>query len=190
MRLYLIRHARPEVAGGICYGRTDLHVQPDEHRKVLTALMPSVPKRAPIFSSPLRRCSELAALFAVALESDGVIHDDRLAEMDFGAWEMRAWNDLPRAEIDAWAADLPLYRPGNGESVLSVAQRVRLVLDELQAQRFHSAIVVCHAGIIRMLSACLRHSSVLDAAIAAAQLPHSIAYGELIVLDCYPLNVG
>lgn len=142
MRLYLIRHARHEVAEGICYGWTDLHVQPDEHRKVLTTLMPSLPMGVPIFSSPLRRCSELAALFSAALESEGIVHDDRLAEMDFGAWEMRAWNDIPRAEIDAWAVDLPLYRPGNGESVLRVAQRVRLVLDELLAQRIHSAIVI------------------------------------------------
>lgn len=190
MRLYLIRHARPEVTDGVCYGRTNLHVHPDEHRQVLTALIPSLPNGVPIYSSPLRRCSELATLLASALESDTVIHDDRLAEMDFGAWEMRAWNNIQRAEIDAWAADMPSYRPGGGECVLSVAQRIRLFLGELQTRRLCSAIVVCHAGTIRILSACLRNSSTVDAAFAAVQTPHSVAYGELIVLDCDLNDVG
>lgn len=189
MRLYLIRHARPDVPAGTCYGRTDLYVHPDEHRRVLMALTPSLPKGVPIFSSPLRRCRELALLFAAALEADGIILDDRLAEMDFGAWEMRSWNDIPRAEIDAWTADLQMYRPGNGESVLCVAQRVRGILNELQTQGFHGAILVCHAGIIRVLSACLHHSSLLGATIAATQVSHSIAYGELITLDFFSRNL-
>lgn len=188
MRLYLIRHGRPDVAGGICYGRTDLHVQQEEHRKVLTTLTSALPRGGPIFSSPLRRCSELAALLAVALESDAVIHDGRLVEMDFGAWEMRAWNDIDRAEIDAWVAGLHSYRPGDGESVMCVAQRVRSFLDALQAQQLPSAIIVCHAGTIRMLSACMHHSSPMDAAIAAARAPQSIGYGELIALDCETSN--
>ncbi|WP_136418917.1 histidine phosphatase family protein [Herbaspirillum sp. ST 5-3] len=184
MRLFLIRHARPDVTDGICYGRTDLPVRPEEHRTVLTQLMQALPRRVPIFSSPLKRCSELAALLVEPLGSKAVIHDTRLAEMDFGAWEMRAWTDIPRAEIDAWAAGLHSYRPGGGESVLGVAYRVRQLLNELQAQQPDSVIVVCHAGTIRVLLACLSHSTLMDVARAAAQVPHSIGYGELIALDC------
>lgn len=44
--------------------------------------------------------------------------------MGFGAWEMRAWNAIPRAEVDAWAADLLHYRPDGGENVLDMACRV------------------------------------------------------------------
>jgi broad specificity phosphatase PhoE len=43
---------------------------------------------------------------AAALESDVISHDSRLAEMDFGAWKMRRWNDIYRREIDAEDADL------------------------------------------------------------------------------------
>ena len=43
--------------------------------------------------------------------------DARLAELDFGHWEMQSWDGIPRAEVDAWAADVAHYRPGGGESV-------------------------------------------------------------------------
>jgi alpha-ribazole phosphatase len=156
---------------------------------VVAALTPFLPKNVPIFSSPLRRCSELAALLSDALGAV-VRHDPRLVEMNFGAWEMRSWNDIPRTEIDAWANDLHAYRPGGGENVLDVEQRIRSFLDDLQRQCHESAIVVCHAGTIRMLSACRRHCSSINAALAAAQTENRIGYGELIVLDFQIDNGG
>lgn len=184
MRLYLIRHGKPEVEGGLCYGRTDLHVPQHEHQRVAAALVASLPRSVPIFSSPLRRCRELAALLSGALESGQVIHDARLAEMDFGTWEMRSWDDIPHAEIDAWAGALHSYRPGGGERVLDVADRIHSFLDELRKQPHQSAIVVCHAGTIRLLSACQQYHSSADAALAAARIENRIGYGELMVLDC------
>lgn len=184
MRLYLIRHARPEVAPGICYGRTDLAVSPHDHAQVLSALMPVLPPNAPVFSSPLRRCRELAVQITTSLGSGQVIHDDRLAEMHFGEWEMRAWDDIPRAEVDAWTKDLAAYRPGGGESVLQMTQRVRSFYEEVRQQGLGNAIVVCHAGTIRLLSQCQRGGTLMEMALEAAQARHQIAYGELLILDC------
>lgn len=184
MRLYLVRHARPEVAAGICYGSTDLHVSQHEHASALAALVPALPRGLPMFSSPLRRCRELAAQLAAALGSEAPVHDARLAEMHFGAWEMRAWNDIARVEIDAWSNDLCAYQPDGGESVLQAAQRVHAFLEDLRRRQLESAIVVCHAGTIRLLSACREHASPLDAALHAAGAPHAIGYGELVLLDC------
>jgi alpha-ribazole phosphatase len=184
VRLYLIRHAPPEIASGICYGSTDLSVSEADQRAVLSALIPVLPMNLPVFSSPLRRCRELAASLASALASNQVLYDSRLAEMHFGAWEMRAWDDIPRAEIDAWAGNPHSYRPGGGESVLEVEQRVRSFLDQVQEQKLSGAIVVCHAGTIRMLSACRAHASPMDAALDAAGTQHAIAYGQVIALDC------
>lgn len=184
MRLYLVRHAQPVVAKGVCYGRTDLAVSPEEHRNALSSLIPALPKLVPIYSSPLRRCSELAMQLATALEAGEVLHDARLVEMDFGAWEMQAWSSIPRAEVDAWVADMCMFRPGGGESVLGMAERVRAFLDALLQQKHDSAIVVCHAGTIRLMDACLQHSSLQDAALAAGQTRQAIGYGELFVRDC------
>lgn len=184
MRLYLIRHARPQVAAGICYGSTDLAVSPQDHVSVLSALTPALPKRAPVFSSPLQRCSELAKPLADILESGEVIHDARLVEMHFGAWERRAWDDIARAEIDAWSKDLCSYRPGGGENLMDMARRIRSFLDALRQLERDNAIAVCHAGTIRMLHACNMHDSLEEAALEATQAPHAIAYGQLLVLDC------
>jgi len=184
MRLYLIRHARPDIVDGLCYGSTDLAVTQHEHQQVMTTLAPVLPRQVPIFTSPLQRCRELATRLADALQCDSPIQDARLAEMHFGAWEMRAWNEIPRAEVDAWAADLHGYRPGGGENVLAMAQRVQAFYAELQSQQRSCAAIVCHAGTMRLLCACVRHASPIDIAQDVARTSHKIAYGELIVLDC------
>jgi alpha-ribazole phosphatase len=183
MRLYLVRHGRPDVTPGICYGSADLAVVPQEHARVTEALLPLLPKQVPVISSPLRRCSELATRLAASLRSGNVRYDARLAEMNFGNWEMRTWDDIPRAEIDGWAADVTAYRPGGGESVLEVAQRVRSFHAELQSQNCESAVVVCHAGTIRLLAECQPLATPMEMSLNAARTRHAIAYGELVIVN-------
>ncbi len=183
MRLFLIRHGRPDIAPGICYGSSDVAVAPDEHARVAAAVLAALPQ-ATVHASPLRRCRELAALIATALGSGDVVHDPRLAEMDFGRWEMRAWDDIPRAEIGAWANDPAGYRPGGAENVLDAARRVQAFYHALQARRVDSAIVVCHAGTMRLLAACRHKPTLREIALHAAQTRNNIAYGELLILDC------
>jgi alpha-ribazole phosphatase len=183
MRLYLVRHPPTVVAAGVCYGSTDLDVLPAEHAAVAERLSPLLPRAARLFSSPLARCAGLATLLADALGSLPPTFDQRLVEMDFGAWEMRAWNDIARGDIDAWCADRLAYRPGGGETVLQVAQRVLSFLRDLETQRTGSAIVVCHAGTVRMLQASASFSAAADVARHAFDQPSSIGYGELHILD-------
>ncbi len=181
MRLILIRHPQPDVAPGMCYGRTDLAVAPAQLEQALATLLPAIPDGIPLFSSPLRRCAVLAARLASA-----PIFDARLMEMDFGAWEMQAWDSIPRAGVDAWTADLANYRPGDGESVLQMAERVAAFYDDLQRQldanNDGAAIVVCHAGTMRLLAA--RHAGLAPLAMAlqAAGTPHRLPYGEALIL--------
>lgn len=188
MRLILVRHPRPLVAPGVCYGSSDLPAMPDDIARVHAALLASasIHPGMPLYASPLQRCAVLAErLGAHTL-------DARLAEMDFGAWEQRNWDDIPRAEIDAWAADLVHYRPGGGESVLQVAARVAAFRAELlqqhQSQHQHQqAAIICHAGSIRLLMALdqgLKAGLTLaEIALRAAAAPHNIAYGEAVILE-------
>lgn len=184
MRLYLVRHPKPIIASNTCYGRTDLAVSAQEHARVAAALLPLLPKGVPLFSSPLRRCAELAQRIADPLACSSILIDQRLAEIDFGAWEGRCWDTIARAEIDAWADDMVGYRPGGGESVLQMAQRVRAFHADLMQSRQDCAIVICHAGTIRLLSAYRHGLSVSEIALHAAQTPHAIDYGAVITLDC------
>lgn len=178
MRLYLVRHLRPMVATGVCYGRSDPAVDARVHAEALPELRSQVPRGVPVFSSPLLRC----AVLANALGADVRI-DARLAELDFGAWEMRSWDDIARAEVDAWAADLAMYRPGGGESVYEMATRISDIYDDLMRMRLPAAVLVCHAGTIRLLAARARGLDPVAMAHQAAAHPHAIAYGEVVILD-------
>lgn len=142
MQIYLIRHPQPDVAEGICYGRTDVPLrQPWSAAKVRA----NIPAGMRILSSPLRRCAE----FAAALSPSATI-DPRLSELDFGAWEMQAWQDIARAQLDAWAAD-PLGFDGHGgESVAQMQLRVRHALADLDGG---DCVWVTHAGVIKLVFA-------------------------------------
>lgn len=179
MRLLLVRHPRPDLDPGLCYGSSDVAVPQQEMIEVRDALREAgLPGALPTYASPLSRCAGLAH----ALAPRQLHLDARLVEMDFGAWEMRSWDDIPRAEVDAWAADLLHYRPGGGESVLDVARRVAAFLDALRGAGQHEALVICHAGTIRLLYALHKGLPLEAAALEAARTPHRIAYGDVLVL--------
>ncbi len=183
MRLYLMRHPQPLVAPGICYGSSDLEVAPEQQARVLAERLPALPPGLRLYSSPLRRCAGLAAEIAAALGVP-LHYDARLAEMHFGAWEMRAWDAIARAEIDAWAAATVDYRPGGGESVLQMARRVHAFHEELMCSQ-QDALLICHAGTIKILRAWLPGIPLREMALLAAQSRQTVAYGEMVVLDVF-----
>lgn len=180
MKLYLVRHPQPEVAPGLCYGASDLAVAEHELARVHARLRAAgLPGALPVYASPLQRC----ALLARRLQPVALHFDARLAEMDFGRWEMQSWDAVPRQEVDAWSADLLHYRPGGAECVLDVARRVAAFIDDLRQAGHAHALLVCHAGTIRLLGAMRAGVTLEQAALDAAGTPHRIAYGELVMLD-------
>lgn len=143
MRLYLVRHPLPDVATGTCYGRTDLTLAADPAAcaENLRGLLPTA---APLYSSPLTRCRQLAEQLHPT-----PIFDDRLMELDFGAWEMQAWDSIDRAALDAWAADPFNFAPPGGEAVAGMRLRVVEFLAQLPAE----AVLVAHAGVMKICAA-------------------------------------
>ena len=179
MRLYLVRHPRPEVPAGHCYGRSDLAADEADVERVLAALTHQGLNGAmPVYASPLARSAVLAQRLSPAPAFDA-----RLAEMDFGAWELRSWDEIPRSDIDAWSADLLHYHPGGGESVMDVAARVAGFHADIRRSGHAQALVVCHAGTMRLLHSLHLGGTLVDAALRAAQAPHRIDYGEVMVLE-------
>jgi alpha-ribazole phosphatase len=180
LKLYLVRHPQPAVAPGLCYGAADVPVAEHELAGVHAALAAAgLPGALPVYSSPLRRCLQLAR----RLRPQTLHVDARLSEMDFGSWEMRPWSGIARAEVDAWATDLLHYRPGGGECVLDVARRVAAFLDDLRLARTTPALLVCHAGTMRLLAALQTGLPLEQAALQAAATPHRIDYGRLVMLE-------
>ncbi|PTX02226.1 alpha-ribazole phosphatase [Pararhodobacter aggregans] len=146
MALILLRHTRPAVAEGTCYGRTDLDLAPEFAADSLR-IAAELPDFRRILSSPLSRCHRLAQAVGAA-RGLPVTVDPRLTEMDFGLWETRPWAEIPRAEIDAWRDDFLQGRPHGGESVQDLYSRVQQALAEA-AEGPVPALVVTHAGVIR-----------------------------------------
>ncbi|MGH8854516.1 MAG: histidine phosphatase family protein [Telluria sp.] len=174
MRLVLVRHPQPDIEPGMCYGRSDVAASGMATAKVLATLRAAgLPGTLPVYASPLARCATLARQLG-----GPVTFDARLAEMDFGGWELRPWDAIARTEVDAWAADLLHYRPGGGESVLDVARRVAAFREELA----RPALLICHAGTMRLLAALHAGGGIEQAALRAASHPHRIAYGDIIEL--------
>jgi alpha-ribazole phosphatase len=151
MELWLVRHPRPQVEAGICYGWLDLPLA-EPAAAAAARLRPRLPANLtelPLWSSPSRRCRELAA----ALHPRPRI-DARLREMNFGAWEGRSWEEIDRALLDAWVKEPADFAPPGGESARDVLTRLLAFLAEREAAPERRAILVTHAGILRVLHAC------------------------------------
>jgi len=179
MRLYLVRHLPPIVAPGVCYGSTDLATDPAAQALALPALQAALPPTAPIYSSPLRRCAVLAQALGQPVHIDA-----RLVELDCGTWEMQRWDDIARTDIDAWVLDVARFRPGGGDNVAGMAGRIAGFYADLLNTNTSAAVVVCHAGAIRLLTARAAGLDIDAMAQAAAARPHAIGYGEIVILDC------
>nr|WP_229417107.1 histidine phosphatase family protein [Massilia eburnea] len=171
--MILVRHPQPEVAAGVCYGSSDIpalaSALADGHASLAAQLGPALAAGARLYSSPLQRCTMLASVLG------DFTPDARLVEMDFGAWELQPWSSIPHEEVDAWAANLLDYRPGGGETVREVAGRVQSFLDQLQ----HDAVIVCHAGTMRLIAAIAAGEPLQQ----AAAKPNQIKYCEALRLS-------
>jgi alpha-ribazole phosphatase len=158
MKIVLIRHPPTTIAPGLCYGRLDLDLRADAGAAGLRARVAAWPGR--VWTSPARRCRAIAGPAAII--------DARLLELDFGAWEGLAWADIPRADLDRWAADPAGFAPPGGESGAALLSRVE-AFHAMLRDRAEDALVVAHGGPLKLLAALLR-GAVPDLLAPAPQL--------------------
>lgn len=176
--LYLVRHTAPRIAPGLCYGQLDVDVA-DSFGEEANAVLQWLPPIDQVVTSPLLRARRLGECLArercCELRSDA-----RLMEKHFGSWEGKDWDNIPRAEIDAWAADIMGYAPPGGESALQLQQRVQGFMRDLAKLPGNDIAIVAHGGSIRALLAL----------IAGISLPRTIGwkieYGTVICARLLP----
>lgn len=150
MKLWLIRHAAVALPPGLCYGITDAPARADATLAAAEAVAATLPRHVPLWVSGLARAQQLAAALQRRRPDLGAARvEPRLNEMDFGRWEMQAWDAIPRAAFDAWMADFAHHRFGGEECTQRVIERVAAVLMELHAAGIREAAWVTHAGVIR-----------------------------------------
>ncbi|THF57671.1 alpha-ribazole phosphatase family protein [Pseudothauera rhizosphaerae] len=145
MELHLIRHPRPDVPPGTCYGQRDVGLA-EPPAETAARLRPLLPAAYELHASPLAR----ARLLAEELGRPQL--DGRLKEIHFGDWEGRLFSTLGAA-LDEWAHDPLGFRAPGGESAREMSTRVLHWLDGLLASApQRPVVVVAHGGPLRAIA--------------------------------------
>lgn len=150
MVIYFIRHPKTEAPDGVCYGSSNVLPGVGELDKVVSSVKEKIAITADtvFVSSPLSRCTLLAEALA---QGEKISTDSRIQELDFGEWELQAWNAIPEEEMKLWSADFVNKKPPHGESFAEVVERVRYFWKDLLKSGDESKIVCTHSGVLRAL---------------------------------------
>lgn len=149
MTLLLARHGECTASGTYC-GRTDAPLT--EKGRQQAAALAQVIAPYPIsacFTSPLLRARETAR---IALNGRRVplSVDDRLREVDFGAWEGLAYAEIERGWpqlIPTWLSDPSRVDIPEGEPYSSLHNRVRAFLSEhARSVSDDNILIIAHGG--------------------------------------------
>lgn len=140
-----MRHPRPLVEAGTCYGSLDLDLVPG-YESLIPGIQEQLPRDVPVYTSPLRRCRIPAQLFTA-----NPVVDARIAEMHFGDWEGMRWDDIKSPEASSWMRNYLTQRTPNGESFQDLRNRVMDFLENAIPEETEAALLVSHAGVIRAL---------------------------------------
>lgn len=165
-KIYLIRHgaiALPDRGTGRpLIGQTDPPLSSRGREQIRqTAKWLRSQEVCHIFSSPLKRCMESAAIIARRIAIEDIHKIDRLKEIHLGLWENMTKEEIDRrfpGEYQRRGEDMAHYRPPDGESFADLQQRALLALKEIntalaQKNTKGGIAVIAHAGVNRTLLA-------------------------------------
>lgn len=160
MTLWLLRHAPVVLDAGRCYGATDVPANLALTRQAAQSMAVLLPEGAPLWVSGLQRAQQLAReLHTLRPDLGAPITDTRLNEMDFGHWELKRWDAIPRQAFDTWLADFAHHPFGGHESVQQLIDRVAVALAVVRLKQQGQAVWVTHAGVIRAVQYLVAHGS-------------------------------
>ena len=146
MKLLLIRHTSVGVPPGTCYGQTDVPLAPTfpQEAEVVKNQLKNF-HFDKVFSSPLSRCVKLAE-FCGYPDAE---KDARLLELNFGEWEMKAFDEINDPVLAEWFEDYINVRPPGGESVMMQQHRFLNFIDDLKKDTSLDTVALfTHGGIL------------------------------------------
>ncbi len=173
MLVYLIRHTKPKIEKGICYGFSDIELANSYQRekqilldKIEIQLQKNKEKITEIiiYTSPLKRCQVLANDLKNDLNIKNqnnfvfkVKKNRKLKEMNFGKWELKKWNQINETQLRKWTDNFVTECVPDGESFEVLNKRVidfwqnKIESKTKIAEPNTIIFVVCHAGVIRSI---------------------------------------
>lgn len=145
MEVYLIRHTSVDVPQGTCYGQTDVPLRDtfEEEAAVTSRGLAGLSFDA-VFTSPLSRAVRLAAYCGFP----DAVRDDRLKEMNMGAWEMQRFEDISDPQLQRWYDDYWHERTREGEGFMDLYDRVCRFLQEMRERGYGRIAVFAHGGVL------------------------------------------
>jgi broad specificity phosphatase PhoE len=152
--LFLFRHGRTTWnALGKYQGQTDTDLDDLGKAQALAVGMRCRDlEPAALYSSDLVRCLDVAAQIE-ALSGRETITDERLREVDFGAWSGHTRAEIIEKfpdEYEAWRNGDQDMRPGGGESATILRARVADFIEEVRVKHEGGLVIaVSHAAWIR-----------------------------------------
>jgi len=149
MKLWIVRHAKPLIESGVCYGALDVAADVPHTLQAAHALAQALPVQCKVWASPLQRCMQLADVLSDIRPELKPQTDTRLREMDFGTWEGVAWDEIPLAAMQAWTDDFGAHRFGGVESANEVMARVAEMWDAARQHPEENQVWITHAGVAR-----------------------------------------
>ncbi|PCH77194.1 MAG: phosphoglycerate mutase [Flavobacteriaceae bacterium] len=174
--IYLIRHTKPLIAPGICYGQSDLEVSDsfmDEVAVIQSKI--SIDDSFVCISSPLKRCRKLAEALCY---NKTILYENALKELDFGDWENIAWNHIPKKTLKEWSDNFVVNVPPNGESLQQLSNRVLNFWKTLD-HTTTNYIITAHDGVLRVILAKLLETPLKKA------FTLKLNYGEVLKINFF-----
>ena len=116
MEVVLIRHTSVDVPRGVCYGQTDVPLKSTftEEAEVVKGLLSLHEPFDAVYTSPLSRCRHLATHCGYS----DAMRDDRIMEINFGEWEMQAYDEIKDPRLQEWYDDYLNVAATGGESFM------------------------------------------------------------------------
>ena len=158
MKLYLARHGQTDWNIARRYqGHSDTQLNQVGIRQAKqTAARLSTETIHAIYSSDLSRAADTARTIADSHQLE-VRVDARWRELSFGDWEGMTYQEMSAHSpelFDAWVKDPLNISTPNGETLAQLAERVKLVFDEIKhAHQDQTILVVSHRGALQTLLA-------------------------------------
>ena len=174
MEIYLIRHTKPDIAKGVCYGQADLDVV-ESFEEEAACIKEHLPEHFDaVYSSPLKRCRQLAERL---FPDYSIRFDDRIKEINCGDWELKKWDDIEQEHLKRWMNDFVNECTPSGESYTHLYDRVVQFFESLDGEGQRIAIV-SHGGVIRSLLSYIEAVALKD-----SFKQFSIHYGCVVRID-------
>ncbi|OED71487.1 alpha-ribazole phosphatase [Vibrio splendidus ZS-139] len=151
--IYLLRHGKVEGKAAL-NGFSDVLVKPEMQQRICESLAEQNLSLDCVITSPLRRCSDLANLYAKR-KSLPLSVDLGFQEMNFGEVDGVAFDELDDkwSMLETFWQDPANHQLSGAESLQNFHDRVTQGWSQLLTRDSDNLLLVTHGGVIRMILA-------------------------------------